>query len=118
MPDPTSSAAAGRTMELPPVDGIGEGLPAGMPSPPTVAPRFPPPPAAAPGQTTVPLSIVVAQGGGEDGGVVSSWPIAIGTRINIARKATVARKVALFIQPSFSRCVSLATNIPKHGTQR
>src|SRR5215213_3234421 len=101
MPDPTSSAAAGRTMELPPVDGIGEGLPPGTPSPTTVVPILPPPPAA-PGQTTLPLTIVVAQGGGEDGSVVSSWPIAIGTRINIARKATVARKTALFIQPSFS----------------
>jgi hypothetical protein len=32
---------------------------------------------------------------------VVDWPIAIGARINIARRATVARNIALFTSPPF-----------------
>jgi hypothetical protein len=49
---------------------------------------------------------------------VVSWPIAIGARINIARRAAVARRIAFFIQASFSWYVSSATNVSKHATQR
>src|SRR5215207_1888585 len=94
MPDPSSSAAAGRRMAEPPVSGVrgGEGLPEkaeGLPSP--------PPPAR---NTVVP------------------WPIAIGVRISIARSVAVARKPALFIRSSLSRHVSPATSTWKHAIPR
>jgi hypothetical protein len=69
MPDPRSSAAAGRRMAGPPLDGIfGDGEP-----------------------ETVCIIVV-------------PWANAIGARTSMARRAaiaSVARKVALFIQSSF-----------------
>jgi hypothetical protein len=64
MPDPRSSAAAGRRMEGPPLGGtaLGEAVPAIM---------------------------------------VVSCATAIGTRISMARRAAIVRKIALFIQSSF-----------------
>jgi hypothetical protein len=66
MPDPRSSAAAGRRMAGPPLGGTSPGG----------------------GDATVCIMVV-------------SWATAIGTRISMARRAAIARKIALFIQSSF-----------------
>jgi hypothetical protein len=63
MPDPRSSAAAGRRMAGPPLSG------------------------------TWPGGAVII--------IVVSWATAIGIRISMARRAAIARKIALFIQSSF-----------------
>jgi hypothetical protein len=64
MPDPRSSAAAGRRMAGPPLSGT------------------------AAGEAVACIMVV-------------SWANAIGTRISMARRAAIARKIALFIQSSF-----------------
>jgi hypothetical protein len=50
--------------------------------------------------------------------MVPPWAHAIGAKINIARRAVVARNIALFIRSSLSWHVSLATITSKHATQR
>src|SRR5215203_3783958 len=50
--------------------------------------------------------------------MVPHWAHAIGARSNIARRAVVARNIALFIRSSLSCHVSLATSTSKHATQR
>jgi hypothetical protein len=73
MPDPSSSEAAGRRMAGPPLGGVGTG--AGL------------------------LEKEGPETPSSNRNTVVPWPIAIGARSNIARRAAVARKIALFTPP-------------------
>src|SRR5215204_5512184 len=81
MTDPSSSEAAGRRMAGPPLGGVGTGLPVEGPS----------------------VIIVVSTAGSPPGPGSALWAIASGTRINIARRAAVARNIALFTSPPYLR---------------
>src|SRR5215208_1251983 len=89
MPDPRSSDAAGRSRAGPPLlGGTGKGLPV------TIV-------VMVVGQQKSALTTVGPP-------VSGTWANAIGTRINIARRAAVARKIALFTSPpSLGMCYLL-----------